>query len=68
MCHSNKYLQKNDSNQLQMCHSNKYLQKYESNPLQMCHSNKYLQTYQSYLMVIHDFGAYPAKFNQNLGK
>ena len=26
MCHSNKYLQKYESNQIQMCHSNKYLQ------------------------------------------
>ena len=46
MCHSNKYLQKYESNLLQMCHSNKYLQKYESNQLQMCHSNNYLQKYQ----------------------
>ena len=46
MCHSNKYLQKDESNQLQMCHSNKYLQKYEPNQLQMCHSNKHLQKYQ----------------------
>ena len=52
MCHSNNYLQKYESNQVQMCHSNKCLQKYESNQIQMCHSNKYLQASDELFIIL----------------
>ena len=52
MCHSNKYLQKYESNLLQTCHSNKYSQKYESNQIQMCHSNNYLQVSDELFIIL----------------